>query len=252
MEEHITGRTNPLLTHLRKLAASGDYRRQSGEFLCDSPKLLQEALLWGAPLCTVVADEDAGLPTLPGGVRCVRLPRELMASVSPMKTPQGVLFTCRYTPAPLPEILTGRHYVVLDGVQDPGNVGTVIRTADAFDADGVLLLPGCADPYSPKTLRSSMGALFRRPVWCCTAQEAAALLRRSQIPLYGAALRQDTKDARHVDYTHAAVAIGSEGRGLCAEVLALCDCTVRIPMSERCESLNAAVAASVLLWEMYR
>ena len=132
------------------------------------------------------------------------------------------------------------------------NVGAVLRTLDAFDGDGLFLLPGCADPYSPKTLRSSMGALFRRPVWSCSASELCRLLQRSGLPLYGAALRLDTLDARTVDLTRAAVAIGSEGRGLSQELLALCDGTVRIPMSPRCESLNAAVAASVLLWEGYR
>lgn len=95
-------------------------------------------------------------------------------------------------------------------------------------------------------------ALFRRPVWRCAPAQAKALLSAAGIPLWGAALRCDTVDARQVDYTRAAVAIGSEGRGLSEEVLALCDQTIRLPMSERCESLNAAVAAAVLLWEMYR
>ena len=142
--------------------------------------------------------------------------------------------------------------MVLDGVQDPGNVGTIWRTADAFDCDGLVLLPGCADPYGPKTVRASMGAVFRRSVWTCTAQELAEVLQRSDIPLYGAALRDDTLDARAVDYSRAALAIGSEGRGLTDEVLSLCRKTIRIPMAERCESLNAAIAAAVLLWEAYR
>lgn len=250
--ERITSRTNPLLTHIRRLSASGSYRRQCGEYLADSPKLLQEALLWGAELECVVCSDGVTLPPLPEGVRAVQVPEEVMTSVSPMKTPQGVLFTCRIPTLSLPEKLTGRRYGVLEGVQDPGNVGTVLRTLDAFDGDGLFLLPGCADPYSPKTLRASMGAAFRRPVWICTAQELCALLRRSHIPLYGAALRQDTVDVREVDFSRSAIAIGSEGRGLSRELLSLCDGTVRIPMSGRCESLNAAVAASVLLWEAYR
>lgn len=250
--ETITSRTNPLMTHLRKLASSGSYRREKGEFLCDSPKLLGEALLWGAEIVTVVCSEGVTVPPLPEGVRCVSVPRDVMSSVSPMKTPQGVLFTCRLPETHLPEKLDGTHYMVLDGVQDPGNVGTIWRTADAFGCDGLLLLPGCADPYSPKTLRSSMGAVFRCKLWQTEGTAMKELLERSGIPLYGAALRQDTLDAREVDYTPSAIAIGSEGRGLCEEVLALCDHTIRIPMSERCESLNAAIAAAVLLWESYR
>ena len=169
--ERITSRTNPLLTHIRRLAASGSYRRQCGEYLGDSPKLLQEALLWKAELVCVVHTGAAELPPLPADVRVVEVPADIMTSVSPMKTPQGVLFTCRIPPArALPEKLTGRRYAVLEGVQDPGNVGTVLRTLDAFDADGLFLLPGCADVYSPKTMRASMGAVFRRPVWTCTGQ----------------------------------------------------------------------------------
>lgn len=250
--EQITSRSNALLSHMRHLGSSASYRRERGEFLCDSPKLLEEALKWNAPVRAVVCTRGTVLPPLPEGVRAAEVPEDVMASVSPMKTPQGVVFTCRIPEAELPRKLPGRHYVVLDGVQDPGNVGTVLRTADAFECDGLLLLPGCADPYSPKTVRATMGAVFRRSVWMCSAQEMAQVLKESEIPLYGAALRHDTVDARLVDYSRAALAIGSEGRGLSEEVLNLCDQTIRIPMSERCESLNAAVAATVLLWEAYR
>ena len=250
--ERITSRTNPLMTHLRKLSSSAAYRRQQGEFVCDSPKLLGEALQWKAEIVTVVATADTDLPALPQGVRVVEVPEDVMASVSPMKTPQGVLFTCRLPQSELPPTLEGRCYMVLDGVQDPGNVGTIWRTADAFNCDGLVLLPGCADPYSPKTVRASMGAVFRSAVWTAQAQELKAALEKSDIPLYGAALRDDTLDARAVDYTRAALAIGSEGRGLSEQVLELCDKTIRIPMAERCESLNAAIAATVLLWEAYR
>lgn len=252
MTERITSRANPLLRHLRRLAADGACRRESGEVLCDSPKLLREALLWQAAVRTVVCTDPARLPPLPEGVRCVCVPEDVMASVSPMRTPQGVLFTCGMTFDTLPGRLTGRRYVVLDGVQDPGNVGTILRTADAFDCDGLILLGGCADPGSPKTIRASMGAVFRRPVWTARPQQLRRVLTASGIPLYGAALREDTVDARAADYTRAAIAIGSEGRGLTEEVLALCERTVRIPMAPRCESLNAAVAAAVLLWESYR
>ena len=251
--ETITSRHNPLVAHLRRLASSGSYRRERGEFLCDSPKLLHEALLHGAELLTVAATRGMALPDgIHAGVRLVEVPEDVMQLISPAKTPQGVVFTCRLPRTECPQTLTGARYLALDGVQDPGNVGTILRTLDAFEADGLVLLPGCADPFSPKTVRSSMGAVFRRPVWRCAPAQAKALLSAAGIPLWGAALRCDTVDARQVDYTRAAVAIGSEGRGLSEEVLALCDQTIRLPMSERCESLNAAVAAAVLLWEMYR
>ena len=251
--ERITSRQNSLCTHLRRLAASASYRRKCGQFLCDSPKLLREALLWRSDLLrTVVVTEGTDLPALPEGVRVVQVPEDVMESVSPAKTPQGTLAVCAVPEDALPERLDGKHYVVLDGVQDPGNVGTILRTADAFWADGLFLMNACADLYGPKTVRASMGAVFRCPVWTCSPQRMKDLLEASDIPLYGTALREDTRDARDVDYSRAAVAIGSEGQGLSRELLDLCTRTVKLPMSVHCESLNAAAAAAALLWEMAR
>ncbi len=250
--ETITSRHNALLTHLRKLASSRAYRDECGEYLGDGVKLLEEAVKWDAPLKTALFSDDIAIPPLPDGVRVARVSGELMRSVSPAETPQGALFAARLERGGLPERLEGNRYLVLDGVQDPGNVGTIVRTADAFECDGVFLVNACADLYNPKTVRATMGAVFRAKVWSCAAQELAALLRASGIPLYGAALRGDTVSLRETGLSRAAVAIGSEGRGLSAEVLALCDRTLRIPMSARCESLNASSAATVLLWEMYR
>lgn len=250
--ETITSRQNPLMTHLRKLASSRSYRKKSGEYLCDGTKLLAEALKWGAEVKTAVFSEGVDIPPLPDGVRAVRVSEELMRSVSPMETPQGALFTVALPEVQLPETLSGKHYLVLDGVQDPGNVGTILRTADAFDCDGVFLVNACADLYNPKTARATMGAIFRREAYTVTAEELFALLRKSGVPLYGTALRDDTVPLAETNLARAAVAIGSEGRGLSQQVLDECAKTLKIPMSPRCESLNAAIAATVVLWEMYR
>lgn len=248
----IRSKQNPLCIHLRRLADSRSYRRERGEFFCDSPKLLEEALHWGAEIRAVLYTADAALPPLPAGIRAAEVTAEVMRSVSPMEAPQGVVFSCAMCGSDPPALLTGSRYLVLDGIQDPGNLGTMLRTADAFDCEGLFLLPGCADIYNPKTLRSAMGVLFRRPVWRCELETLCALLREGDIPLYGAALREDTADVRTLDMKRCAVAIGNEGHGLSEAVLRRCDRTVKIPMSERCESLNAAAAAAVLLWEMYR
>ena len=248
--ETITSRANPLMTHIRKLSSSGSYRRQQGEFLCDSPKLLREALLWKAEVCTVLCTEPDELPPLDEAIRCVQVPQEVMASVSPMKTPQGVLFTCRLPRKTLPEKLTGKHYMVLDGVQDPGNVGTIWRTADALGADGLFLVNGCADPWNPKTVRATMGACFRLPVYETSGAELAALLEGAGLPLYATALLEDTVDIKTADLSRSAVVIGSEGRGVSRELLELSQKTLKIPMRARCESLNAAAAAAIVLWEM--
>ena len=250
--EKITSRSNALLVHMKKLAASAAYRREQGAYLCDSPKLLAEALKWHAPVREIAVTGGTVLPPLPEGIRAVEVPEDVMASISPMKSPQGVLFTVTLPSGDMPAALSGSRYMVLDGVQDPGNVGTILRTLDAFDFDGLLLLEGCADPWSVKTVRSSMGAVFRRPVWCMKAEALPPLLTRSGLPLYGTALRQDTEDVRAVSLDRCAIVIGSEGQGIRDTVLDMCQKTLKIPMTDRCESLNAAIAAAVLLWESYR
>ena len=251
--EEITSRQNPLCVHFRKLAASRSYRQAQGEFFCDSPKLLREAVLWGAPVHTVLYTRRAQLPNLEEkDLRLVQVSESVMAAVSPMETPQGVVFSCGFPPQPLPDPLSPGRYLVLDGLQDPGNVGTILRTADAFGCNGIFLLPGCADLYNPKTLRAAMGVHFRRALFPCTLDALTGLLSASGIPLYAAALRADTADLRGADLSNAAVVIGSEGRGVSPQVLERCAQTLKIPMSPRCESLNAAVAAAVVLWEGFR
>ena len=250
--ERITSRSNPLIARLRRLKSQRAARRAEGTFLCEGPKMLEEALRWGARLECVVCAQGAALPPLPEQVRVVEVPEDLLAAVADTRTPQGVVFLCRGGALTLPEQLEGSRYLVLDGVQDPGNVGTIWRSADAFGADGLILCPPCADPWSPKTVRATMGAVFRLPVWEASLDELALRLDRKGIPLYATALREDTVDLRRADLRRAAVIVGSEGRGVSQRALELCRQTLKIPMRARCESLNAGVAASVALWEMAR
>ena len=249
--EKITSRTNPLITHIRKLANDRKYRRSQGQMVCEGPKMLAEAMKWGADIQVLVCQEGYEPPAgLPKSVRLVQVPADLLKSVAPTETPQKVLFLCGLPGKSLPETLSGSRYLVLDGLQDPGNVGTIWRTADAFGADGLILLPGCADPWSPKTLRSTMGAAFRLPLWEGSLEDLTALLGKEGIPLYATALREDTADIRDMDLSRAAVVIGSEGKGVSEAVLDASARTVKIPMTEKCESLNAASAGTVVLWQM--
>lgn len=251
--EHITSRQNPLMVRIKKLGQSRAQRREEGVFVCEGPKLIEEALKWGASVETILAAEGKPLPQgLTGESRQVEVPDSLLRAVSSVETPQGLLAVCRTPGLTPPEKLTGGRYLVLDGVQDPGNLGTIWRTADAFGADGLLLVNGCADPWSPKTIRATMGACFRLPAWETDLETVRSLLDGADIPLYATALREDTVDVRDVDLKRAAVVIGSEGRGISEEALALCRRTIKIPMRARCESLNAAMAAGVVLWEMCR
>jgi len=247
--ERITSRQNPLMAHIRKLNSSKAYRREMGEFTGEGPKLLEEARKANWPLSVVVSVQGVEVPNC-GDARRVEVPADLLQSLCDTKTPQGVLFVCSLPDTAAPQKLEGGRYLVLDGLQDPGNVGTIWRTADALGANGILLVNGCADPFSPKTMRSTMGACFRLPVYEVTAEELPALLERSSLPLYATALREDTVDIRDADLRRCAVVIGSEGRGISDGMLALCEKTIKIPMRARCESLNAASAATVVLWEM--
>lgn len=250
----MTSRQNPLCVHIRKLARSGSYRREVGEYLADGEKMWQEAIKWGAPIKQVITTAKSlfgAALSAPPGVEHMEVPPELMAYLSPVETPQGVLFTLERKTCPYPTAGKGR-YLALDGLQDPGNVGTIWRTADALGADGLFLLNHCADPVHPKTVRASMGACFRLPVWEVAKDELAAFAQESGLTLCAAALGADCCTLGETELKDAIVVIGNEGHGISEDVLAVCERRVKIPMRERCESLNAAAAATVILWEMGR
>ena len=248
MEERITSRKNPFLQQVKKLLASRKEREQSGLFVADGTKLLAEAVRWYAGLKTVILS-DGVEADVPDHVRVVRVPGDVMASISPMATPQGALFVCE-----LPEkkpFVPKAGMLILDGIQDPGNLGTMLRTADALDIP-VVLLEGCADPYSHKVVRASMGAVFRNDVIRAEWEEVSKACKQADIPIGVTALSPRAVDIRTADMKKMAVVIGSEGQGLSEEMLSLCDGEVIIPMEPGSESLNAGVAAAILMWELAR
>ena len=247
--DRLTSRKNPVIRQLRALGRERSARAETGLFVGDGEKLLHEAIQSGVEIDTVLWAETPAMD-FPGAAHQFTAPAELVEYVSALSHSPGPVFTVRMQPKPFPEAL--RRAIVLETVQDPGNVGTVLRTANALGMDAVLLTGNCADLYSPKTVRSTMGAIFRMPVLECTLDEMKALLEQHGLPLYGAALSESARDLRTVALGCAAVAIGSEGQGLSRELLSLCDGEIIIPMRPESESLNAAVAASVVMWEMAR
>lgn len=249
MEQTITSRRNPLLLHTKKLLTSRAYREKSGEFAADGVKLLAEAARWYAGLHTVIAEQGVELCQLPQTVRVVRVPRDVMQSISLMDAPQGAIFLCRLPQQAPSALVPGT--LLLDAVQDPGNLGTILRTADALETP-VVLLDGCADAYNPKTVRASMGAVFRTQPVRMTQQAAIEAYRAANIPLYATALSDDALDLRQCALEKAAVVIGSEGQGISQTMLDAAQRKLIIPMSARCESLNAAIAATIVLWQMKR
>ena len=246
MEERISSRKNPLLQQVKKLLSSKKEREAAGLYVADGTKLLDEAVKYCPGLQTVILSEGVEAQ-VPEHVRLVRVPGDVMASISPMESPQGALFLCR-----LPEkreFVPKPGMLLLDGIQDPGNIGTILRTADALQVP-VVLLEGCADPYSHKTVRASMGAVFRTSVVQATWEEVKIACAQASIPVAVTALTDRAQDLRSAPLNQMAVVIGSEGRGVRPEILAGCDAELIIPMHERCESLNAAIAAAIVMWQM--
>ena len=246
MSELITSRKNPLLQQVKKLLSSRKEREQTGLFVSDGTKLLQEAIRWWPGLETVILSQDVEME-IPAGVREVRVPKDVMESISPMQAPQGALFICRLPEkkpfAPKPGML------LLDGIQDPGNLGTILRTADALEIP-VALLEGCADPYSHKVVRSSMGAVFRMEVVQTTWTAAEQACKEVGIPVGVTALDEKARDLRESALNTMAVVIGSEGQGVRKEILESAQNSLIIPMNPNCESLNAAIAAAIVMWQM--
>ncbi len=246
MEQRITARKNPLLQQVKRLLSSKKERDAAGLFVADGTKLLAEAVKWWPGLETVILS-DGVQAQLPEDVRVVRVPEDVMRSISPMQTPQGALFLCRLPEkkafSPKPGML------LLDGIQDPGNLGTILRTADALQIP-VALLEGCADPYSHKVVRASMGAVFRSSVCVTTWEEVREACESANIPVAVTALSDRAEDLRTAKLQSMAVVIGSEGQGVRSQILESARKELIIPMDPRCESLNAAIAAAIVMWQM--
>lgn len=242
----IKSRKNPLIIHIKKLGAESEYRRSQQEFVCDGEKLLNEAVSNGVEIRAVLLSGNKP-EWLPDTIPIYKVEQDIIESVSPLKNPQNVIFSCGMPVMNEPLDMSGFH-VILEGIQDPGNVGTIIRTAAAFNVTSVILTGSCADPYNPKTIRATMGALFRQRIAAMTIHEIASL-KSHGLKLYGAALSNNSKDIRGISLKNAAVLIGSEGSGLSEEILRLCDEKIIIPMAPNSESLNAAIAASLIMWE---
>ncbi len=253
MKPLIESRANSLVKHLRKLGTSRSYRREKQEFLCDGPKLLEEAYRAGADIHDILVDANAleklleRLPWLENKKVSLSAPG-ILESASAVETPQGVLFSCA-----IPNLKPGEHgrVILLDRLQDTGNMGTIIRGADAFGIDAVIA-EDSADFFNPKTVRAAMGALFRVPVFQTNIVNAIEKCREANIPVYAAMLNREAKSPDKLNLSRAAVIIGNEGSGVREEIADCADGAVFIPMPGQAESLNAAVAASILMWEMTR
>ena len=265
-ENRITSRQNPLIRRAAALLRDGQERREQGRFLCEGARLCRDAVLSGVEVETCFYTEQAerkyGEYLAPIFAVCgerYEVEEHVGSLLSSTKASQGVFCVCRIPERfgkPLSETeLIQPHLLVLENLQDPGNLGTVLRTAEALGVEEIILLGQCADVLSPKVLRASMGAVFRgKLIMEESPQKLCKLLSAQGYRLHGAVPDRTAKEITAVDFSAGrhAVLIGNEGNGLTEQALALCHDRVTIPMGGRAESLNASAAATILLWEMRR
>ena len=245
---HIESRDNPRVKRVARLLSSGAARREEGLFVCEGPTMLREAAAAGADIAEIYM--LPGQETLLSGIEapCFTVTEPVLKKLSDTETPRGPVFVCRIPPQVLPQ---GGQLIAVEDLRDPGNLGTVFRTAEALGLSEVVRVGSCTDLYAPKAVRSTMGSVFRVNTCVMTPQELWQWTRKRNMTLVGAALSAGAQSIEKTDLRHACVLIGSEAHGLRLETLALCDAHAIIPI-EGAESLNAAVAAAIFLWEMKR
>ena len=251
----VTSRTNLRVKQLRA-AFAGQARLSGGLVAIEGDNLLGEALRSGMVLKTIFVSERRELPrVVPRSVEVVWLTDEVFSSVVETQSPQGIAALLVPPVHTIESMMTGKPLIlVAAGLQDPGNLGTLVRSAEAFGATGILTTSGTVSAWNQKALRASAGSVFRMPVVSVSLDELGALKSRGLKLL--AAVSEDSPNvvaAHNAPFDRAsAVLIGNEGAGLSEDILALADFFVTIPCPGRVESLNAAVAGSLLLYEASR
>jgi TrmH family RNA methyltransferase len=253
----LTSTKNPRIIYLRKLQNSARLRRQEKAFIAEGIRLVEEALNAGWRPTLLIYTEDLpvrGMEIIREysslGVEAVPVASHVMQAASDTETPQGILALLPVPAHQVPEQLD--FALILDGLRDPGNMGTILRTALAAGVDAVLLPPGTVDPFSPKVVRAAMGAHFKLPLLSLTWDEITHLLASSHLSCFLADAAAGTPYDR-CDFTRSlALIIGGEASGAGAKAQALKPQLVHIPMAGAVESLNAAAAAAILIFETVR
>ncbi len=264
MTEIIASPHNQLVKTVASLRQK-KYRDELGLFTVEGVRLAEEIVAAGWPLesCifTAAAEADPRAAKLlgvlmPKECRLVQVSDQIYAKISDTQEPQGVMLVAPQRPVSFADILSRSAkplIAVLDGIQDPGNAGTIIRTADAAGCNGVVMLKGCVDLYAGKTVRATMGSLFHLPVVAgMTSDDFLRHLASTAIPLIAADLAGATVYSAARLSGPAAIVFGNEGAGVGAELLAAAAERVVVPIYGKAESLNVATAAAVILYEAAR
>lgn len=259
----ITSKDNRLVKEWRALSEQAKQRRKSGLFAIEGARLCGDALASGltvtAVLYTAAARETYAAVVerlIEAAGEYAEITSELARSMADTAHPQGVFCIAKSLDIQLSldTIDNMGRYGVLEDIQDPGNLGTMIRTAEAFGLNGLLLSAGCCDVYNPKVLRASMGGVFRLPI-AMTEDLPAAIttLQARGMTALACVVDADAEPLHRVQKGNGCLCvIGNEGNGLTPAIVAVCKKHVTIPMAGRAESLNASMAAGIVMWEMTR
>ena len=258
----ISSRDNGLMKQAKKLLTDATQRKKTGLFLVEGARLCEDAALSDMAIMTAFITEDAKLK-YPNQVKQISQKAEAVYAITDSlasflgdtQHPQGIFCVCKRIEAKLSwDALPKGKYIALENMQDPGNLGTVIRTAEAFGADGLLLSKGCCDVENPKVLRGSMGGAFRLPIaFVPDFSEALKQWGDEGFETYACVADEKATSLSSHPFSKASICvIGNEANGLTDESIHACKTLLTIPMKGRAESLNAAVAASVVLWELLK
>ena len=250
----ITSRSNQKLKMVRKLLESSRERRSSGMFAAEGERLCREVP--GRLLVSVIMSEDyyrsqgkdaAFLSGVPADM-IDTVDNALFRSLSDTVNPQGIMAVVRQPEwKDMSDTDTKGKMLLLDGIRDPGNLGTIIRTAEAAGVKAVFMSSDCVDLYNPKVIRSTMGSIFRVPAITADLEKVIEKLRKAGKSVYGTSLSA-SKSYRETDLSDAAIIIGSEANGAKPQILAAASECIKIPMSGEVESLNAAISAAILMF----
>lgn len=240
----ITSLENEKVKKYRKLKKR-KYREEYGEFIVEGMHLVLEAFKSGI-IIELIMEENSAIP-LP--CPYVYVTKEIIKKVSDLDTPSDIMALCKRLPD---RDLIGNKLLILDEVQDPGNLGTILRSAKAFNIDTVILSENTVDLYNPKVIRATQGMLFHLNVISRKIDTLLDVLKSREIPIYGSSVDygMDVCTLSKKDKEKYALVVGNEGNGLRSTTLEKCDKRLYIKMNERVESLNVAVATSILLYEL--
>ncbi|MEW4354409.1 RNA methyltransferase [Streptococcus pneumoniae] len=241
----ITSKANQVVKNTKKLHQK-KYRKDS--YLIEGWHLFEEAVKAGADIKRIFVLE-AYQDKVADFTQVVLVTQEVLADLADSKTPQGIVAEIALEKPVLPQTLNGK-YLFLEDVQDPGNVGTIIRTADAAGFDGVFLSKHSADLYNLKTLRSMQGSHFHVPIYRMDTSDILDLARASRLSILATTLAQDSVDYRTLTNQEFLLVMGNEGQGISSDVAKAADQLVHISMKGQAESLNVAVAAGILIFAL--